>query len=172
MCYNVKLECFLIPSMTESKCWSERRSKATKGGTLESKTAPFFNKLYYSCSIQEQPIFIEFGGPIQNPFQFPFEELTPQLLTVASRVGLLSQSPLYFHRHRVATRHTLGPSDSSKQIDVRIEKCLGSSDFSSDIDGLVKVFGLPIYWHCPASYPFPNFSAFRELLAIPSILFH
>ena len=137
--------------MTESRCWSEGRAKATKGGTsyTEQNSVPLFNKLCYSCRIQEQLGFVEFGwlSRIYSQFNFLWRITSPHPpLIVASRVGFLNEGPQYSYSHGVGTWYTLGPSDSSKQTDVRKEKWLGSSDFGSDSDELVTSFKLPRYW--------------------------
>lgn len=157
--------------MTETRSSSERRFKATVDGTLfiEKNRAPHFNKLYYSCKIQDSGTagICWILGAIQNPFlvQFLFGELPPSL-TVPSRVGIL-KVPCPSQSHQVATWCPPGPSDSSKQTGVRTEQWVGSTGFSSDSDTLGQSFKLLVCWNCPASSPFPKcWSFFCKLLAI------
>lgn len=146
---------FLVSSMTVSRCWPERTSKAIKGRT---------SFLEQNCdSLQQTTIHAEFRnscyllnlGGIQIPLSlwFPSEEVTPYLsLLQAGWDSSVTVPRPPAHSHGADTWHALDPADSPLQIDVRTEKCCGSSDFSSDSDERVKSLELLTHWNCPASY--------------------
>lgn len=134
---------FLVSPATESRCWPERRSKMTKGGTLfiEQNCASLQQTLLFMQNSGTAGICWSWGA-IQIPLSLRFlsEEVTPPPATShCYKQGGTPQSqyPLA-HSRRADTWHALDPADSSPQIDVTTEKCWGSSDFSSDRDELVK----------------------------------
>lgn len=164
---------FLVSPETESRCWPERRSKMTKGGTLfiEQNCASLQQTLLFVQNSGTAGICWSWGA-IQIPLLLRFlsEEVTPPTSHCYKQGGTpQSQYPTHSQpqgRYMTCTR----PSWFISADWCEDRKMLGEQWFQQWPWLAGQVTELPTYWYWATSYPFPNSCAFWELLASPPIL--
>lgn len=119
-----------MPSMAEPRCWSGRRDKAAKGGTLfiERNSAALFTiNSTIRAEFRNSWYLLNLGGyPESIPTSASLGELLPLLWL--QQGGAARSGPLPSLSRGVDAGHALGPSGSSKHAEVRADKLICTTD--------------------------------------------